>query len=502
MPMSARAAGHGATALVGSIDDDISSGAGGKGPDRRHSSKARAERRGAVPSPYGRRLPRAGPSWRPVLTSCPASEGAPEERHLAAELQAVRAVPGQRRPARRIALLLSDLNGGGVQKMTLALAAGLQARGHEVDLVLYRVAGELLPRIPLGVAVHELRPEAFLQGRLGPLQADPLGFGHLLMPVLLTSRPSRGLVYLRSLASYLRERRPDALIAAVVHLNLEAVWAVRLAGVPTRVLVSERTAPSKMLAKDSWRARFLPPLMRRAYQQADVIVAVSRALGDDLAGVTGISRERIVTIYNPVVGPDLDRLAREPVAHPWFAAGQPPVILSAGRLSPQKYFPTLVRAFARLRRDRPARLVILGAATGSDGKTGQRTSELKALAETLGVADDLDLLGFTHNPYAFMARARLFALSSAYEGFGNVLVEAMACGCPVVSTDCPTGPAEILDQGRHGPLVPVGDDAALAQAMTRVLRASPDPDALRRRAAEFSVERSVDHYLGALFGRD
>jgi glycosyltransferase involved in cell wall biosynthesis len=411
-------------------------------------------------------------------------------------------VPGQCRPARRIALLLSDLNGGGVQKMTLALTAGLQARGHEVDLVLYQAAGELLRRIPPGVAVRELSPTAFLQGRLGPLQADPLGFGRLLMPVLLTSRPSRGLVYLRSLVSYLRERRPDALIAAVVHFNLEAIWAVRLAGVPTRVLVSERTAPSQMLAKNSRRARFLPPLMRRSYQQADVIVAVSRALGDDLAGVTGIPRERIVTIYNPVVGPALDRLAREPAPHSWFATGQPPVILSAGRLSPQKDFATLVRAFARVRRNRPARLVILGAATGADAKTGRRTGELKALAETLGVGDDLDLLGFVHNPYAFMARAGLFALSSAYEGFGNVLVEAMACGCPVVATDCPCGPAEILGQGRYGPLVTVGDDAALAQAMMRVLRASPDPDELRQRAAEFSVERSVDHYLAALFGRD
>jgi glycosyltransferase involved in cell wall biosynthesis len=443
---------------------------------------------------------------RAVWTTC-ADEpsrywGVAQERNFAAAPQTATELPDQRWRPRRIALLLSDLNGGGVQKMTLALAAGLKARGHEVDLVLYRAAGELLPQIPHGVVVHELNPEAFLQGRLGPLRADPTGIGRLLMPVVLTSRPSRGLVYLRSLASYLRERRPDALVAAVVHLNLEAIWAVRLAGVPTRVLVSERTAPSQMLAKDSWRARFLPPLMRRSYQQADVIVAVSRALGDDLADVTGIPRERIVTIYNPVIGPTVDRLARESVAHPWLAAGQPPVILSAGRLSPQKDFPTLVRAFARLRRDRPARLVILGAATGSDEKTGRRTSELKVLAETLGVADDLDLLGFTYNPYAFMARARLFALSSAYEGFGNVLVEAMACGCPVVSTDCPSGPAEILGQGRYGLLVPVGDDAALAQAMMRILGASPDTDELRRRAAEFSVERSIDNYLAALFGHD
>jgi glycosyltransferase involved in cell wall biosynthesis len=299
---------------------------------------------------------------------------------------------------------------------------------------------------------------------------------------------------------YLRQRRPDALISAVVYFNLEAVWAARLAGVDTRVLVSERTAPSMMLDGDNWRSRFLAPLMRRAYQQADVIVAVSSALGDDVAAVTGIPRARIQTIYNPVVGPELARLAAEPVEHPWFRPGGPPVILSAGRLSAQKDFPTLVRAFGRLRTGRPARLVILGAATGDDHKTERRIAELRVLAEGLGIAADLDVLGFVHNPYAYMARAGLFALSSAYEGFGNVLVEAMACGCPVVSTDCPTGPREILDGGRYGPLVPVGDDAALAAAMVALLDRPPDRDRLEERAAEFTVDRSVDAYLAALFG--
>src|SRR4051794_39910981 len=240
--------------------------------------------------------------------------------------------------------------------------------------------------------------------------------------------------------------------------------------------------------------------MRRAYGQADAVVAVSDGVADALARVTGLPRGRIRTVHNPVVGPELEALSREPVAHPWLAPGEPPVVLSAARLTEQKDLPTLLRAFARLRAGRTARLLILGDLPTPE-RTAARIGELRGLAERLGVGADVDLPGYVANPYAYMARARLFVLSSAWEGFGNVLVEAMACGCPVVSTDCPSGPAEILDGGRYGPLVPVGDDAALAAAMGRVLAASPDPATLRARAAEFTVERATDDYLNGLFGQ-
>jgi glycosyltransferase involved in cell wall biosynthesis len=226
---------------------------------------------------------------------------------------------------------------------------------------------------------------------------------------------------------------------------------------------------------------------------------VSRELGDDLADVTGIPRERITAIYNPVVGPQVERLAAETVDHPWFAPGEPPVVLGVGRLSGQKDFPSLVRAFARVRRRRSARLVIFGNAQGA-AKTEERRAELARLAADLGVGEDFDAPGFTNNPFAYMARAALFVLSSRYEGFGNVLPEAMACGCPVVSTNCRAGPSEILDGGRFGPLVPVGDVAALADAMERVLEAPLPADALKARARQFSVDRAVRGYLDALFG--
>lgn len=412
--------------------------------------------------------------------------------------------PGAVRTAsrRRIAVLMPDLGGGGVQKMTLALAAAFSAHGHEVDLVVYHVEGELEAMVPPQLGVHPLRPNSRLVARLLPLLADPLGLPRLLLPVLLTRRPARTLVYLADLARYLRERRPDALLAAAPHQNLEAVWAKRLAGVPTRLLISERTVPSQVLpTSDLWRNRFLPPLMHRTYQQADVIVSVSEALGDDLAKLTGIPRQRITAIYNPVVGPEIERLVAEPVDHPWFAPDQPPVILGMGRLSDQKDFPTLIRAFAKVRARRRARLVIFGSAKDA-AKTELRRGEIKALAERLGVGTDVDAPGFTANPFAYMARAALFVLSSRYEGLPGVLIQAMATGCPVVSTDCPSGPMEILDNGRFGPLVPVGDVEGIAAAIEQVLDHPLPREVLKGRARAFSVERAVRRYLEVLFGEE
>jgi glycosyltransferase involved in cell wall biosynthesis len=176
-------------------------------------------------------------------------------------------------------------------------------------------------------------------------------------------------------------------------------------------------------------------------------------------------------------------------------------VLGVGRIGRQKDFATLIRAFARVRAQRAARLVILGEAKNA-AKHAERVARLRELAEQLGVAADVELPGFAANPFAYMARAAVFALSSRYEGLGNVLIEAMACGCPVVSTDCPVGPSEILAGGRYGRLVPVGDDAALADAILRTLDEPPAAALLRARAGDFSVERAVDGYLAALFDGD
>ena len=244
----------------------------------------------------------------------------------------------------------------------------------------------------------------------------------------------------------------------------------------------------------TWKRRYLPGLLRHAYPMADAIVAVSDGVADRLARKTGLPRAAIRTVYNPVVVPELPALAAEPVAHPWFRPGGPPVVLGVGRLVEQKDFPTLLRAFALVRQRRPARLVILG-----DGPAEARR-DLEAVAAGLGCAEDLDLPGFVANPFAYMARASVFALSSLHEGLPGALIQALACGCPVVSTDCPSGPSEILEHGRHGRLVPVGDHEALASAILACLDDPSGREERVARAAAFGLERAVDRYL-ALIGR-
>ncbi|MFO1068513.1 MAG: glycosyltransferase [Geminicoccaceae bacterium] len=424
-----------------------------------------------------------------------------------AELQAWRGPAWQ--PARavtsptrvpRIAFVLDNLKLAGVQKTTVALAEAVARRGYEVDLVVLEVRGPLAAKITDRVRVVPLVEGSKLWGRLNPLLADPGAFAQLLLPVLLPKRPSPSLRYLGSLVDYLKESRPDALLSATPALNLMSIWARELAKVPVRLLIGERSAPSEKLANArNWRQRYLPPLMRRTYPKADVVVAVSDALAEDLAETVGLQRSLVKTIYNPVVGPNLAIEAQADLDHPWLHPGEPPVILGVGRLTAQKDFPTLLRAFAMVRAQRPARLIILGGGKDDD-KSAERQGSLLAMAEELKIAADIDLPGFVRNPYPFMKRASVFVLSSRFEGFGNVLVEALACGCQVVSTDCPTGPAEILANGRYGRLVAMGDLAGMAKAINDALDSPLPPSLMMARAAEFSETRAVDAYLSAVLG--
>lgn len=402
----------------------------------------------------------------------------------------------RRSSSRHIAIYLPELTGGGVQKRTLTLAADLAEQGHRVDLVLCQTEGRLSGQVPPKVKVFGLERGPLWRARCAALAADPKGLKALIWPVLLAKKPSRSLAYLPSLAQYLRDERPDALLAAKPHPNLEAVWARRLARAKARVVVSERIALSgKVSTSKLWKRRFLPPLIRRTYQMADGIIAVSQGVADDLASVTDIPRDRITAIYNPVVNPDLLGKAAAPLDHPWFAPGAPPVILGAGRLHPDKDFPTLLRAFARVLEKRPARLMILG-----EAKRDARHKALLELAEELDIVENLAFPGYVANPYAYMSRAGVFVLSSLWEGLPGVLIEALACGCPVVSTDCPSGPREVLENGAYGVLVPMGDDAAMADGILATLANPPNKDRNRARGAAFSVERSAQQYVDLLLG--
>lgn len=394
-----------------------------------------------------------------------------------------------------IALFMHGLTGGGVQRATLNLSRALTERGHKVDIVVGTIDEERRHRVPQGVRLLKLRRS--FRWRFWPLvwRADPEGRRLALRPVLLPLVPQKALYYLADLTRYLREERPDAMVAADTYCNIAAIWARRQAGTPTRIIVSERNALGAQLLRPerrrAWRWRYAPPLIRHVYPQADAIVSVSDGVRDDLAAVAGLPVDSIVTIYNAsFLGETTRRLIAEPVTHPWLVDKSAPVLVGVGRLVLPKDFATLIRAFARVRAVRPARLIILG-----DEKTRGERARLQALATELGVAADVDLHGFVENPFAFLARADVFVLSSRREGIANVVIEALVCGCPVVSTDCQFGPYEVLEGGRYGRLVPVGDDQAMAAAIVETLDNPPDREVLRERGATFSLERVAQRYL-------
>lgn len=229
------------------------------------------------------------------------------------------------------------------------------------------------------------------------------------------------------------------------------------------------------------------------YPFADAVIAVSRGVADDLRRNAALPEGLLHVIPNPVLTPKLSLLAGEMITHPWFAKGGGPVIIGVGRLTRQKDFPTLIRAFAKVRSQRECKLVILG--------EGQDRPALENLAKERGIRDDVDLPGFAGNPYAYMSRSSLFVLSSVWEGSPNVLTEALALGVPSVATDCPSGPREILQDGRFGRLVTVGDPGALADAMLETLAHPPDPIGLKKAVNAYSVEASSRRYLEILLGR-
>ena len=350
---------------------------------------------------------------------------------------------------------------GGVEHMIVNLLRRFVAEGIPVDLLLLKAKGRHLERIPPEVNVI-------------PLDV------------------STSLLALPAVVRYLRRVRPACLLVAKDRASRIALMARRLAGVETRIVLRMGMHLSGSLAGKSVLrrcSRHLP--VRWLYGKADRIITVSHAIAEDLAAIGGIPMERFTVVRNPSVPDDLADQAAAPVPDPWLAeAAQTPVILGAGRLTEQKDFGTLLRAFARLRGTREARLIILG--------DGPERAALEALTADLGIDDCVRLAGFQVNPYAWMARASLFVLSSRYEGSPNVLVEAMALGTPVVATDCPSGPGEILDHGAIAPLVPLADPAAMATAMDQVLAHPVDRGRLKAAVAGYHAQVSARQYLEAL----
>lgn len=362
----------------------------------------------------------------------------------------------------RIAFLIHDLRDGGAERVTISLANGAAARGFDVDLVL----------------INETGKESYFTS------IDP--------KVALSSlKQGRTLTSLIGFRDYFDRAKPDVAISALTHVNIAAILGRQLARHKPRLIVVEHNQMSKNVNRKRGLVRMAYAAVPRLYRLADLIGAVSKGVKDDLVAVTGLPDKRVEVFYNPVVTPALHVQQRITPDDPWFREGEPPVILGVGRLSEQKNFPMLIDAFARLRERRRARLIILG--------QGPEQASLERQAVCTGYGADIAFPGFVENPFSYMSKAAVFALSSDWEGLPTALIEAMACGASVVSTDCPSGPAEILENGALAPLIPPGDLPAFAQALETALDRERPIMPLVARANTFSQEAALDRYLDAAF---
>ncbi|MDD3764205.1 MAG: glycosyltransferase [Nevskiales bacterium] len=360
---------------------------------------------------------------------------------------------------KRLGVLISFSGDGGVERMVANLCSEF-ARHVHVDLLTIRAEGGHVARISSEVNMM------------------PLKTRHAWSAV-------------PEVADYLRRERPDALLAAKDRAGRAALKARRRSGVDVPVWIRLGTNLSAALARKDAFSRWLRVApMRRLYPTATGVIAVSEGVRRDTVSVTGLSPERVRVIRNPVITASLAAQAAEPVPHPWLSEKVVPVVIGMGRLTRQKDFPTLIRAFAALQPRIHSRLILLG--------EGGDRAELEQLVASLGLRDNVLFAGFQDNPYAWLSRADLFVLSSAWEGSPNALTEALALGVPSVSTRCPSGPDELLDEGRYGPLVEVGDVAAMTEAMAQTLSRPLPAQTLAAAVDEYRSTVSALRYLQAM----
>jgi glycosyltransferase involved in cell wall biosynthesis len=357
-----------------------------------------------------------------------------------------------------ISLLITPMTGNGGDRVVINLARAFVRLGYRVDLVVTDVSDYHLKAVQ---SLHDVR-------------------------TVKLSQCVRPLIYVRKLFKlkhYLIKNRPFVLLANGDYVGL-ANFAQILAQTSTPVIQIVHVHISRYFSEKSRLVAAAKKVMIRIfYPLSSAIVAVSHGVAKDVANMAHLPIRKVNVIYNPVVTEELMRMSRADISHPWFQDGETPVILGAGRLMYQKDFGTLIKAFAKVRSEQPCRLAIIG---------GEAVEQeyLESLIKEFKLEQDVQLMGFADNPYAYMAKASVFALSSRYEGFGNVLVEAMATGTPVVSTDCESGPAEILENGKYGHLSPVGDADQLAKSIAETLR-NPLAASLLKRQAQYFTDFSI-----------
>lgn len=383
----------------------------------------------------------------------------PDVKHIGrlASMRRTLAPPPQR--SLSVAIYLHDLSGGGVERQSLIIAEEFRREGVDVTLVLHSLRGQLREQVPAGLRVVNLN------GR-------------------------RTLDDIPRLARFLRRCQPDILLTNLDLNNIAALMAKAFSFSPTKVVICQHNPiAGNFVACQGGLYRLVGKAYHALSPLVSQAVAVSSGVAQELRTLAGLPADRVTTINNPVVGPDFEFRAQEDLRHPWFGQPSQPVFVTAGRLVALKDHATMIEALALHRRNHDSRLIVLG--------VGPLEDDLKALAAAHGLADVVDFVGFHKNTLPFFRQADAFLLSSLCEGFGNVLIEAMGCGTPVISTDCDYGPAEILDNGRYGLLVAPRSAQAMAAAMDQVstLRQRFPADLLKERANMFSYATCASRYM-------
>ena len=359
---------------------------------------------------------------------------------------------------RKIAILLPNLEGGGAERVSITLATAFRARGYQVDFVLAQARGELLKTCPDEIAIVDLNASKLRD----------------------VTKP---------LARYLRRNRPHVLLAMMWPLTCIAVTSRILAGVRLKLMLVDHTTLSAVVPRSRTQALIEWLTISLAYPLANVRVAVSKGVADDLSRISLLARSMFEVVYNPV---DLTFLQQPQTCASSVLWGAKPGrrILAIGNLKPAKDFPTLLRGFKSILEREDATLRLLG--------DGPERAKLESLGEELGIADRMSLPGYVPDPRPYLQTADLFVLSSSREGFALVLVEALASRLPIVSTDCPSGPREILSGATLGRLVPVGDPIALGSAMIEAIRNPFNPNPGLDRARQFDIGEVAERYLSLL----
>lgn len=364
----------------------------------------------------------------------------------------------------RISFFLPSLEGGGTERNVVNLLRNFNKNDYDLFLVLGEKKGVFLKEISQDIPIIDFNA-------------------------------NNSLIVFLKLIKYFKKEKPDFFVSAFPHFNIISILARNFSKAKTKIIITEHTPPSffpdavKSIFRKLIACIFLPFLRKIIYPKADRIVCVSQGVAEEFSNING-AKEKVRVIYNPVAEERIHQLSQEPVKHPWFQNANIPLIISVNRLIKIKDFPTLLSAFVLVLKEQSARLVVLG--------EGEERQKLEKLSEKLGISENVAFLGFQENPYKFMKRSSVFVLSSKFEGFCNALIETMTCGTPVVSTNCVSGPGEIIENGKSGILVPVSNPQALAEAILKVLNnpslAHKFSDEGKKRAEYFSVEKSVKEY--------